>query len=104
MSDQEVVSICTAYRYKGPDYCFGGALIRANTKIFTAIPSSDFMQYCQPLYKQFPGWLCNITGVKKWYDLPQEVLYLISFVEQSANVKVIMASVGPDRDQTIFAP
>ena len=55
----------------------------------------------EPVYKEFKGWKCDLTGVRKREELPANFLKYIAFIEKELGVPVKMVSLGPDRKQTI---
>ena len=55
----------------------------------------------EPVYKEFKGWKCDLTGVRKREELPGNFLKYIAFIEKELGVPVKMVSLGPDRKQTI---
>ena len=55
----------------------------------------------EPVYKEFKGWKCDLTGVRKREELPANSLKYIAFIEKELGVPVKMVSLGPDRKQTI---
>jgi adenylosuccinate synthase len=56
----------------------------------------------KPIYKDFPGWKENITHIKNYEDLPEELKNYIRFIEEETEVPVSIVSVGPKRKETIF--
>jgi adenylosuccinate synthase len=102
LSDQEVIKICTAYKYTGPDYRFGERLLKAGDLLDVAIPASEVMACCEPVYEEYPGWMCKIDHIKDWDKLPKRLLRIIKRIEKLARVKVVLNSVGADRKQTVF--
>jgi len=55
----------------------------------------------KPIYETFPGWLEEISDIKKFENLPIPAQKYISYIEDYLQVLVTVVSVGPDRDQTI---
>ena len=55
----------------------------------------------RPVYREFDGWKCDISKVRRYEDFPIELKRYVEFIEQSTGVPVKIISVGPDRDQTI---
>ena len=49
----------------------------------------------------FPSWQSDISGIRRFEDLPGEAKDYIGFIEQETGVSVAMISVGPEREQTI---
>jgi adenylosuccinate synthase len=48
-----------------------------------------------------PGWKCDISGCRNFYDLPREAKDYLDLIEQLSDVRVSIVAVGPDREQTI---
>lgn len=55
----------------------------------------------EPVYQQTKGWQEDITGIREWKKLPDEVQSYVRKVENIAAIPVRMLSVGPERDQII---
>ena len=56
----------------------------------------------KPVYKEFKGWDCDITGVRKYEDFPQELKDYIAFIEKETGCPVKIISVGPDRKEIVL--
>ena len=50
-----------------------------------------------------PGWKSDVSQIKSLDDLPEQALQYIDRVSQLVDRPVEVVSIGPDRDQTIFA-
>jgi adenylosuccinate synthase len=50
------------------------------------------------------GWDADITGVRRWEDLPAEAQQYIRRVAEIGGAPVSLVSVGPERDQIIVCP
>lgn len=55
---------------------------------------------CEPVYEELPGWDEDITGVKKFEDLPVNAQNYVNRLAELVGVDIATFSVGPDRDQT----
>jgi adenylosuccinate synthase len=87
MSGFRTVRICTSYRVDG--------------KECVEIPfNTDSV--IEPVYKDLTGWDEDITGIREFDKLPDNLKSYIEFIEQQTGVPVTMVSVGPDREETIF--
>lgn len=64
--------------------------------------SLDALEECKPMYKELPGWNCDISECRQYEDLPKEAKDYIQAVEEITGVPVKIVSVGPRRDQTII--
>ena len=49
-----------------------------------------------------PGWKCDIRGIKKYEDLPENCRKYIEFVEEKIGFPITMISNGPGRDDIIY--
>lgn len=54
-----------------------------------------------PIYKEFPGWQCDLSEVRKRSDLPKQALEYIEFLSEQIGVPVTMVGVGPSRNQYV---
>jgi adenylosuccinate synthase len=72
-------------------------------KTLTELPSSlsDF-ERCRPIYETFGGWTEDISGIKRWTDLPAAARTYVDFCARQVGIPVSIVSVGPDRRQTIL--
>ncbi|KRK47786.1 adenylosuccinate synthase [Secundilactobacillus kimchicus] len=55
---------------------------------------------CKPVYEEMPGWDEDITGIKKFEDLPINAQNYVNRLSELVGVDIATFSVGPDRDQT----
>ncbi len=56
----------------------------------------------KPVYVDLPGWETNLTKIESQNEFPEELNNYISFIEDEIGIPVTIASVGPNRTQTIF--
>lgn len=73
---------------------------KVNGKKSDCVPYDTYATI-DPVYKEFKGWKCDLTGVRKREELPANFLKYIAFIEKELGVPVKMVSLGPDRKQTI---
>lgn len=90
LSGLDELKVCVAYRL--PD----GTL----TKDFPA--DSQLLESCEPVYETLPGWKEEITGVRRWEDLPQQARDYVMHLQELTETPVMAVSVGPDRVQTMW--
>jgi len=64
---------------------------------------ADELRRCKPIYETVEGWKTDVTGVRRWRDLPSQLLKYLDFISELVGVPIEVVSVGPDRAQTIFA-
>ena len=56
----------------------------------------------KPVYVELPGWKTDLTKIKNQSEFPEELSNYIRFIEDEMEIPVSIASVGPNREQTIF--
>ena len=56
----------------------------------------------KPVYVELPGWQSDLTQLSSQNEFPEEFNNYINFIEEQVGVPVTIASVGPNRAQTIF--
>jgi adenylosuccinate synthase len=89
LSGLEEIPVCVAYEMNG--------------KPGKGVPSEPSLLYqCKPLYEVLPGWDGDISAVRKPSDLPQNARRYVEFVEEQIKVPVMLATVGPHREQNIW--
>jgi adenylosuccinate synthase len=87
----ETLQVCVAYR----DTLTG--------KQYDHMPSDlEVMARCEPRYVEFPGWLKSTTECKTWKELPPKARDYLKRIAEFSGARLAIASVGPDRSQTIF--
>ena len=85
------IKVCTAYKDK------------RDGKIYTDYPTDVYIhKYLEPVYETHAGWSEDITGIKKYEDLPINARKYLERLEEILEIPISIVSVGPDREQTIF--
>jgi adenylosuccinate synthase len=87
MSGFDTVKICTSYRINGTE--------TDELPFDTGIKT-------EPVYTELEGWKEDISGIREYNMLPDQLKRFIEFIEASVKVPVTMVSVGPDREETII--
>ncbi|WP_206811256.1 adenylosuccinate synthase [Paradesulfitobacterium ferrireducens] len=72
-----------------------------NEVIYEFPQSQKIFRDSVPVYEEVPGWSEDITGVRRFEDLPEAAKLYIERVEQLTGVPVTLVAVGPGREQTI---
>ena len=84
----ESLKICTGYEYDG--------------KIIHDFPASlNVLSACKPVYETLPGWSENISNIRKIEDLPQNAKNYLHRIEELAETRIQIVSVGPGRNETM---
>lgn len=68
------------------------------------VPPSDsaLLAQCVPIYEEHDGWMTPTEKCKKWSDLPAKARAYLKRIAELSGGKLTIASVGPNRDQTIL--
>lgn len=90
LSELPEIQICTAYEIEG--------------RRVTGFPSHvDDLRIAEPVYETLPGWQQDISGIRDMDELPKAAQQYLARLGELLGRPVSIVSVGPDRDQTIFA-
>lgn len=65
-------------------------------------PVTAKLAKAKPVYTKLPGWKCEIRGIKKYEDLPENCRNYIEFIEKELEVPVKLVSNGPGRHDIIM--
>ncbi|MBR1618334.1 adenylosuccinate synthase [bacterium] len=85
------IKVCTAYKDK------------RSGKIYNSYPTDVYIhKYLEPVYETHSGWGQDITGIRKYEDLPENARKYLERLEEILDTPISIVSVGPDREQTIF--
>ena len=83
----DTIKICTGYEIDG--------------KVVDHFPF-ELDDSVKPVYDELPGWQTDLTKIKDQNEFPEELNNYINFIEEEMGIPVTIASVGPNREQTIF--
>jgi adenylosuccinate synthase len=83
------IRVCTAYRLRGKKL---------------AVPPTDsrLLAECEPVYREFPGWMQPTETARTWDDLPAKAKTYLDAIADLTGAKLRIASVGAAREQTIL--
>ncbi len=79
--------------------CVGYEINGGVTKEF---PPTYLLEKAKPVLTKLPGWKCEITGIHKYEDLPENCRGYIEFVEKELGYPITMVSNGPGREDIIY--
>ena len=82
------IPVCVAYELDG--------------KKIDYFPPTVDLKRCKPVLEVLPGWKCDIRGIKKYEDLPDNAKRYVEFAEKNIGVPVKIVSNGPARDDIIY--
>jgi adenylosuccinate synthase len=89
LSELPEIKVCVAYQING--------------QRVTNFPSQlEDLRQAQPVYETLPGWQTEITGVRKFSDLPAKAQAYVKRLGELVGQPVDVVSVGPDRAQTMW--
>lgn len=71
-------------------------------EVTTDFPTTTLLEKAKPVYETLTGWKCDIRGIKKYEDLPENCRKYIEFVEEKIGFPITMISNGPGRDDIIY--
>ena len=71
-------------------------------QVTTDFPVTHLLEKAKPVYKSLPGWKCDIRGIRKYEDLPENCRNYIEFVEKEIGFPITMISNGPGREDIIY--
>jgi len=83
------IKICTAYRCDGDLYHDFSSSLRV-------------MKRAEPVWEELAGWDTPLSSARKFADLPINAQRYLRRLEEIVESEMVMASVGPDREQTIM--
>jgi len=68
------------------------------------VPPSDseLLAQCEPVYEEHDGWQTPTDKCKTWSDLPKKAQAYLKHIAKLSGAKLKIASVGPNREQTIL--
>lgn len=71
-------------------------------EVTTDFPTTAKLEKAKPVLNKLPGWKCDIRGIKKYEDLPENCRKYVEFIEEQIGYPITMVSNGPGRDDIIY--
>ena len=65
-------------------------------------PFPAVLASAQPVMEYMDGWKCDISGVRRWEDLPEAARKYVEYIEGQIGCHIGYVSVGPERDSIII--
>ena len=87
LSTMKEIPVCVRYRLDGEE-----------TDEF---PFPTDLDRAEPVVEKVPGWGCDISGVRRWEDLPQAARNYVCMIEDAIGCPITYVSVGAERDSII---
>ena len=73
-----------------------------NGEVTTDFPVTYKLEKAKPVLKKLPGWKCDIRGIRKFEDLPENCRKYVEFIEEQIGFPITMVSNGPGREDIIY--
>ncbi|WP_395752108.1 adenylosuccinate synthase [Prosthecobacter sp.] len=86
----DTIQICTAYTLRG------------KTIHYPPSTAAD-LAACVPVYETHQGWKQDLSGIRKFADLPPLAKAYLKRLEELTGARVSLVGIGPDREQTLVA-
>ena len=87
LSYMKEIPVCTAYEIDG--------------KTTDEFPFTPLQKNAKPVIEMLPGWEEDITGVRKFNDLPKAAQDYVLYVEKAIGSPITYVSVGANREEII---
>ncbi len=71
-------------------------------QVTTEFPVPHLLKEAKPVYEMLPGWQCDIRGIRRYEDLPENCRRYVEFVEGQIGFPITMVSNGPGREDIIY--
>lgn len=88
LSYMDKIPVCTHYILDG--------------KQIDNFPFPALLNDTKPVIEYLDGWKCDISGVRRWEDLPTAAQKYVEFVERAIGCHIGYVSVGPERESIIL--
>ncbi len=88
LSYMDKIPVCTHYLVDG--------------KRTDKFPFPSVLDSASPVIEYFEGWGCDISGARRWEDLPSAAQRYVLFVEENIGCPITYVSVGPERESIII--
>lgn len=88
LSDMETIPVCVKYSLHG--------------ELTDEFPFPADLDDAKPVNVTVPGWKCDISGVRRWEDLPKAAQDYVLMIEKEVGCPIKYISVGPEREACII--
>ena len=87
LSSLKEIPVCVRYRLDG--------------KETDEFPFPTDLDRAEPVIETVPGWNTDISGIRRWEDLPQAARDYVTMIEDAIGCPITYVSVGAERDSII---
>ncbi|HIX68221.1 MAG TPA: adenylosuccinate synthase [Candidatus Anaerostipes excrementavium] len=70
-------------------------------EVTTDFPTTAKLEKAKPVLEVLPGWKCDIRGITKYEDLPENCRKYVEFIEEKIGYPITLISNGPGRNEII---
>ena len=88
LSYMETIPVCTQYELAGT--------------VTDTFPFPAALAEAKPVFETLEGWGCDISGIRRWEDLPPAARHYVEYAEERVGCPIRYVSVGPERDAIIL--
>lgn len=88
LSYLDEIKVCVGYEIDG--------------EVTRDFPVTHLLKKAKPVLKTFPGFKCDVRGIKEFDKLPKEAKDYVLFIEKELGVPITMVSNGPGREEIIY--
>lgn len=71
-------------------------------EVTTEFPVTCKLEKAKPVLQKMPGWKCDIRGIRRYEDLPENCRRYVEFIEKQIGYPITMVSNGPGRGDIIY--
>ena len=87
LSYMDEIPVCARYELNGEQIDF--------------FPFPAVLPDAKPVMTAMPGWKCDISGARRWEDLPKAARDYVTYIEREIGCPIQYVSVGAERDAYI---
>ncbi len=81
------IKVCVGYEIDG--------------KVTRDFPVTPLLERAKPVLVSLPGWKCDIRGIRRYEELPENCRKYIEFIEKEIGFRFVLVSNGPAREDII---
>lgn len=81
------IKVCVGYEIDG--------------KVTRDFPVTPLLERAKPVLVTLPGWKCDIRGIRRYEELPENCRKYIEFIEKEIGFRFVLVSNGPAREDII---
>ncbi len=82
------IKVCVGYEIDG--------------KVTKDFPVTPLLEKAKPVLVTLPGWKCDVSGITKYEDLPENCRNYVEFIEKEIGFPIKIVSNGPAREDIIY--